>query len=434
MLYIKGARLVNPDADAGLKNGFYDIYIRDGRVEKLISAEDRKETLAGLPKETKVVDAEGKMAGPGLVDVHVHFRDPGQTAKEDIHTGALAAAAGGFTSVVMMANTKPTVSTPETLQYVLERASKEKIHVLASATVTMNMQGKVMTDMSVLSEMGAAGFTDDGVPVMDEQIMRNALKMSAKLKKPVSVHEENPAWIHESGVNAGPVAQALGLKGADREAEISMIERDIELVKECGGILDLQHISAAESVELIRRAKAAGLPVHAEATPHHFSLTEEIVLSLKTLAKMNPPLRTEEDRQAIIRGIQDGTLDMIATDHAPHTREEKARPFTQAPSGIIGLETSLALGLTNLVRPGYITAETLMTRMSYAPAALYGLDAGSVHEGGPADLVIFDPEEEYEPLRFKSKAENTPFAGQKLKGRVKMTVCGGEIVYNSEEG
>ena len=429
MILLKGGTIVNPEIR--LKNvrclsGAYDVLLDGDRVHSLFPAGDSYE----IPPECTVVDATGLFICPGLVDVHSHFRDPGQTAKEDIHTGSLAAAAGGYTSIIMMANTKPPVDSPEILREVLKKAALEKIHVYASACVTEGMQGKKMTNMSELSELGAVGFTDDGVPVLDERIQWEALRLSSRLKKPISVHEEDPRWIKQSGVNAGAVAEAIGLQGADREAEVSMVERDLNILRQTGGILNLQHISARESVNLIRQAKKKGLKVHAEATPHHFSLTEQAVLSARTLAKMNPPLRTEEDRMVIIEGIADGTLDLIATDHAPHTREEKDRPFTEAPSGIIGLETAFALAYTNLVLPGHVKLSRVIECMSTNPSELYHLPGGLIKEGGTADLMLFDPQEEYCPTTFYSKAQNTQFAGYKLKGRVKMTIVGGEIVFD----
>ena len=374
------------------------------------------------------IDLNGQFVVPGLVDVHVHFRDPGFTYKEDIHTGAHSAARGGFTSVVLMANTKPAVDHPETLAYVLEKGRETGIHVYTCANVTMGLQGKELTDMEGLSSLGAAGFTDDGIPLMDETLLREALRRAAKCGKPISLHEENPALITNNGVNAGKAAAHYHLGGSPREAEISMVERDLRIALEEEADLSIQHISTKEAVELVRQAKKKSGHIYAEATPHHFTLTEEAVISHGALAKMNPPLREEADRLAIIEGLQDGTIDMIATDHAPHSTEEKERPITEAPSGIIGLETALSLGIRELVNKGYLSMMELIGKMSLAPAKLYHLDAGYLNEGGPADLTVFDPRKEWTVENFVSKAANSPFIGERLPGVVSYTICGGKMI------
>ena len=423
MLLIKTIHVIDPASNT---DGIYDILIKDNKVNKIA-----KEIPMPTVSSTTVIDGEGLIAAPGLVDVHVHFRDPGFTAKEDIITGANAAKHGGFTTVVMMANTKPTIDNVETLDYVLKKGSSTGIHVEACGNVTFGMQGQKITNMTLLKAAGAVGFTDDGIPLLKEEIAKAAMKQTAKLQVPISFHEEDPRFIRNNGINHGKASEFFGIGGSDRQAEIAMIARDIELAKETGACIDIQHISSKEGVELVRKAKAMGLDVHAEATPHHFSLTEEAAIQYGTLAKMNPPLREEEDRLAIIEGLQDNTIDMIATDHAPHTKEEKERDITKAPSGIIGLETSLALGITNLVNPGYLTMTQLITRMSTGPAKVYHLNAGKLMEGGNADLVIFDPKADYIPDTYASKASNTPFTGHPLKGLVKYTICGGHIVYQA---
>lgn len=381
-----------------------------------------------------IIDAKGNYVLPGLVDVHVHFRDPGFTYKEDIETGAKAAAKGGITSVVLMANTKPVVDNVETLKYVLTKGAETKIHVHTCAAITKDLKGGELTNMPELLKEGAVGFTDDGIPILDETLLRQAMTEAAKLQVPVSLHEENPKYIENNGVNAGGVAAThFNIGGSDRMAEISMIERDIQIALETGAVLNVQHISTKEGVELVRQGKKKGNNIHAEATPHHFTLTEEAVVAHGTLAKMNPPLRTEEDRQAIIRGLKDGTIDLIATDHAPHSEEEKAKEITQAPSGIIGLETALPLAITNLVREGHLTMEQLVDRMSYAPAMLYGLEAGFLEVGGPADLVIVDDKKQHTVGNYASKSCNSPFTGEQLYGTILYTIAGGEIAYEREE-
>lgn len=424
MLYLKNGYLIDPASDT---EGYRDILIKDGKILHILP--QGSAVGEATSEMTKVIDLNGQYVIPGLVDVHVHFRDPGFTYKEDIYTGAEAAARGGFTSVVLMANTKPPVDNPETLSYVLEKGRKTGIHVYSCANVTRGMRGQELTDMEELSELGAAGFTDDGVPLLDGQLLRAALRRAARLRKPVSLHEENPALIRNNGVHAGRAAEYFGIEGSPREAEISMVERDLEIAVTEEADLSIQHISTKEAVELVRRAKRRSGHIFAEATPHHFTLTQEAVIRHGTLAKMNPPLREEADRLAIIEGLKDGTIDMIATDHAPHSAEEKARRITEAPSGIIGLETALSLGIRELVNQGHLSLMQLIRKMSYAPAKLYRLDAGYVAEGGPADLTVFDPRQEWTAEKFKSKAANTPFMGEIMPGVVRYTICGGRIIY-----
>ena len=429
--------------------GIRDVLVCEGKVVKIaegISVED-VDRLVGAGthsmcgsdaqkqedcSEVRVIDAAGMVMAPGLVDVHVHFRDPGFTHKEDILTGAQAAVKGGFTSIVLMANTKPTVDSVETLRYVMEKGKETGIRIETCANVTLGMQGKELTDMDALSEAGAVGFTDDGVPLLDEQIVKQAMEIAARLGKPLSFHEENPAFIQNNGVNAGKASAFYGIGGSDRQAEIDMVRRDLELAEGTGADVSIQHISTKEAVELVRQAKKMNPHVHAEATPHHFTLTEEAVITHGTLAKMNPPLREEEDRLAIIKGLQDGTIDMIATDHAPHSTEEKSKPITEAPSGIIGLETSLSLGIRELVDKGYLSMVELMERMALNPARLYQLDAGYLAEGGPADMVIFDKDALWKVDKYASKSSNSPFTGMELPGVVCYTICNGKVVYEKE--
>lgn len=419
MLGIRGARVLDPVSG---RDEELNLLIEDGKIVSVDTAWDERDGI-------EILDAAGLVLAPGLVDVHVHFRDPGFTYKEDIESGARAAARGGFTTVVCMANTKPAVDNPETLRQVLEKGAGTGIHVKTCACVTKGMQGKELTDMEELCSLGAAGFTDDGIPIMDGELLRQAMERAAKLHVPVSLHEEDPAFIENSGINQGAAAEKLGIGGASAQAEVCLVERDCLLAEETGARVNIQHISAAGSVEAVRQAKAGGAAVTAEAAPHHFTLTEEAVLTWGTCAKMNPPLRTEEDRQAVILGLKDGTIDIIATDHAPHSQEEKARSFTEAPSGIIGLETALALGVTELVKPGHLTLMELMEKMSRNPARLYGFDYPGIVPGAPADLVIFDENELWTVDTFVSKAVNSPFRGRTLQGKVRYTICRGEIVY-----
>jgi dihydroorotase len=422
MLLIKNGYMIDPKSGV---EGNYDILSEDGRITKIAECID-------APEGCEVIDAEGLTVGPGLVDVHVHFRDPGFTSKEDIITGANAAKAGGFTTVVMMANTRPTIDSVDTLAYCLEKGAATGIHVTSCANVTCGMMGEILTNMEKLVRAGAVGFTDDGIPLRNPEIVKEAMIRTRDLGVPISFHEEDPDYIENNGINHGKASEYYHIGGSDRMAEIVMVERDLGLALETGASIEIQHISTKEAVELVRKAKAKAAlgNIHAEATPHHFSLTEEAAIRYGSYAKMNPPLREEADRMAIIEGLADGTIDIIATDHAPHTTaEKKERKLTEAPSGIIGLETSLALGITELVHKGYLSMRTLLERMSCAPASMYHFDAGYIAEGGPCDLVIFDENEKFTAGGYASKAENSPFTGMELTGRVHMTICGGKVVY-----
>lgn len=314
----------------------------------------------------------------------------------------------------------------------LEKGKNTDIHVLSCANVTIGMQGRELTPMEELVETGAAGFTDDGIPLMDEKLVRQAMERAAALDMPISFHEEDPGLISENGINRGRASEHYGIGGSPREAESRLVERDLQLALETGAHINIQHISTREAVELVRKARKKGGNIHAEATPHHFSLTEEDAIRYGALAKMNPPLREEADRLAIIQGLADGTIDLIATDHAPHTAEEKARSIIKAPSGIIGLETALPLAVTFLVQAGYLTLCQLLRLMSTNPAGLYHLDAGYVAENGPADLVLIDTAAEVIPGNYVSRSSNSPFTGWHLYGKVVMTISSGKIVYSED--
>lgn len=429
MILIKNGRVVDPVTGT---DEVKDVLL-DGsqivKVEKEIQLDESGNTLNG--KEVEIIDATGLVVAPGLVDTHVHFRDPGFTYKEDIETGAKAAAHGGFTTVVCMANTKPAVDNLETLRYIQEKGEKTGIHVLQAATVTKELKGGELVDMDALAQAGAAGFTDDGIPIMDEKILVAAMEKAKELDLPISLHEEDPAFIVKPGVHQGKVSEQLNYGGASRTAEDVMVARDCMLALHTGASVCIQHISSGNSVELVRMAKKLGADIHAEATPHHFTLTEDAVLKYGTLARMNPPLRTEEDRVKIIEGLKDGTIDMIVTDHAPHSAEEKAKPMDQAPSGITGIETSLALGIHSLVQPGHITLLELMALMSKNPSEFYRMVPGSVAENAPADLVIFGENETWIVDHYESKATNSPFTGWELPGKVHYTICAGKVVYQA---
>ncbi len=448
MLLIENGYVIDPKSG---REGYLDV-LTEGKKIKRIETGLRKKLLAkGIivpeaagkqPGTSRVIEAAGKQPGicqvidatglvvaPGLVDVHVHFREPGFTHKEDIETGAKSAARGGFTTVVLMANVKPRVDNVETLQYILERGKAADIHVETCANVTMGMQGKELVDMKTLAAAGAVGFTDDGVPIMDVELVKAAMEQVKALDMPISFHEEDPALITNNGINRGKASEFFGIGGSPREAEITLVERDLQLALETGACINIQHISTKEAVELVRQAKKSGKNVHAEATPHHFTLTEEAAIKYGTLAKMNPPLREEADRLAVIEGLKDGTIDLIATDHAPHTMEEKSKPITEAPSGITGLETALPLAITSLVKEGHLTLKEVLEKMCWNPADMYHLNAGYLAEDGPADLILIDKDATQVFTEYASKAINTPFTGWELQGVVKQTICDGRVIY-----
>ena len=400
-----------------------DIYCEDGIIKQIgVNLDD---------EDAEVIDATGLIVAPGLIDGHVHFRDPGLTYKEDIYTGAAAAKKGGFTTVIMMANTKPPIDTVETLKYCLDKCKETDINVLSAACITKGMQGKELTDFEGLLNAGATGLTDDGLPILDTDTVKDAMIKARELGTILSFHEENPAFINNNGVNHGKASEHYGIGGSDRQAEIDMIDRDIKLAIETGASINVQHISSKEGVELVRNGKKQSPGIHAEATPHHFTLTEEACIKHGTLAKMNPPLRTEEDRKAIVQGLKDGTIDMIATDHAPHSDEEKAKAITEAPSGIIGLETSLSLAITTLVHKEGLPLPLVIGRMTKGPADAYGLKTGVIKEGYPADFCIFSETEQTTFDSFISKANNSPFTGETLDGKIHYTIAGGNVVWKA---
>lgn len=422
MLLIKNGRVIDP------KSGFDQIadVLVDGK--KVVKIGQNLDQTAD-----QVLDATGLVVAPGLVDIHVHFREPGQTHKEDIHTGALAAAAGGVTTVVMMANTNPTISDIATLKEVLASAAKEAIHIYTNATVTKNFDGQNLTDFKALLEAGAVSLSDDGIPLKSTKVVREALELAKANRTFIALHEEDPELNGILGFNENIAHEEFGFCGATGVAEYSMIARDAMIAHATQAHLHIQHLSKAESVKVVEFAQGLGAPVTAEAAPQHFSKTEDLLLVKGAMAKMNPPLRTGSDRLAVIEGLKSGVISVIATDHAPHHADEKAvADITKAPSGMTGLETSLSLGLTNLVETGDLSLSDFLAKMTSNPAALYDFDAGYLAENGPADIVIFaDREDRIVSDQFASKASNSPFIGESLKGVVKYTICDGQIIYQA---
>lgn len=422
MLLIKNGRVMDPKS--GLDQ-VCDVLVEGKNIVKI--GQNLEET------DAQVLDASGLVVAPGLVDIHVHFREPGQTHKEDIHTGALAAAAGGFTTVVMMANTNPTISTVETLQEVLESASRENIHIKSVATITENFDGQHLTDFKALLAAGAVGFSDDGIPLESSKVLREALIEARKNKTFICLHEEDPGLNGILGFNEHIAKEHFNFCGATGVAEYSMIARDVMIAYDAKAHVHIQHLSKAESVKVVEFAQKLGAQVTAEAAPQHFSKTEALLLTKGSSAKMNPPLRLESDRLGVIEGLKSGVISVIATDHAPHHADEKnVADITKAPSGMTGLETSLSLGLTYLVEAGHLSLMELLEKMTVNPASLYDFNAGFLAEAGPADITIFDPNaDRLVSDHFASKAANSPFVGEELKGQVKYTICDGEIVFQA---
>ena len=414
---IKNATVVSP-ADGC--SGRMDIKIENGKIAAV------GENLSG---DTEI-NAEGLYAIPGLVDMHVHLRDPGQTAKEDIFTGCCAAAAGGVTSLLAMPNTNPTIDCGEVVRYVREKAKDAKARVYVTASITKGLQSKEPTDLAELKEAGAVGLSDDGRPVVNTAFLRSAMKRAPQYGMTVVAHCEDLFLAEGGKINEGEISAQLGVKGIPAAAEDCGTAREIALAAAEDVPIHICHVSTATSVALIRDAKRRGVKVTAETAPHYFSLTEKELLRRDADYRMNPPLRTEKDVQAIIEGLRDGTLDAIATDHAPHTPAEKA-DFEEAPNGSVGMESSLAVGITYLVKTGILTFDELVEKMSVNPARILGIDAGTLRVGANADIALVDLNEEWtvDPDKLHGKSKNTPFKGMTLTGKVKKTILGGKIVF-----
>lgn len=419
MILIKNGRVIDPESQ---RDEILDIIIKDGLIHRMGKYQSGDEFR-------RIIDVKGMVVAPGFVDTHVHFRDPGLTHKEDLESGAAAAVRGGYTTVIAMANTKPPADSPGVLEDILRRGERLPVRLYQVGAITKGMAGQELVDMPALQSAGAIGFSDDGLPILDTKTAVSAMEQARALGAVLSFHEEDPALIEMSGINKGEISKKLNMGGAPNVAEDVLVARDCMLALATGARINIQHVSSGNSVDIIRLAKSMGADVWAEVTPHHFSLNEQAVIAHGSNAKMNPPLRTEADRYKLIEGLKDGTLSIIATDHAPHTAQEKALELKNAPSGIIGLETALALGVTNLVRRGHLSINDLIERMTLSPARLYDLDAGRITRGGPADLAIFNPDESFVAGNYASKGENSPFTGMTLFGKMYMTICRGEIVF-----
>ena len=420
-LLIQHGRVVHPVTGAVM---LQDLLVEDGKISLL---------ERGLPPEAdQIIEATGLVVCPGLVDMHVHLRDPGLTYKEDILTGCAAAARGGVTSVACMANTDPTVDCPEQVAYVLNRAKEAcGVQVYPIAALSVGLRGEELTDAEALKKAGAVALSDDGSNVDNANLMRDAMIRARRQQLPILCHCEDTSMVEGRAVNEGSVSRQLWLEGRPAIAEEIMVMRDAMLAEETGAHVHICHVSTAKSVDIIRRMKKRGAPITCETCPQYFTLTEDEVLTKGSLARVNPPLRTAKDVKGILAGLKDGTIDVIATDHAPHSAEEKARSLTRAPSGMIGLETSLAITLTALYHTKKMEMPDIIRRMTTNPADILHLPKGRMSLGVDADLTIFDPDEEWviDPEQFASKARNTPFAGTKVKGRVKYTIVGGRIIY-----
>jgi len=436
-LLITGGHVVDPLSGVDEAR---DVLLRDGRVAAVEMPGGLADAARSLAKENQM-DATGCVVAPGLIDIHVHLREPGQTHKETIRTGTAAAAAGGFTTVVAMPNTSPVNDTVETLRWMMNEARGSAVRLLVMPAATLGSLGVEITDYRALVLAGAVGFTDDGKPVLEDGAMRAALVAAARLGVPISQHAEDTRLTGGCSMNAGPVAFRLGLRGMPVEAEARIVERDLRLLREIERAeklrphLHVQHVSTAAALRAIRTAKAEGLHVTCEAAPHHFTLTDERVGDYDTNAKMNPPLRAEADRRAVVEALKDGTVDCIATDHAPHASHEKEVEFERAANGITGLETALGLALRVLGKENGMPMGRVIELMSARPAEVIGLgERGCLRVGSSADVTVFDAggEWSFRARESRSMSKNTPFDGAAMLGRVRATVCAGRVVYRKE--
>ena len=406
-----------------------DLFIEDGVIK------EKGPSLDLSVQPDKVIDAQGCYVMPGLIDLHVHLRDPGLTHKEDVASGSRAAARGGFTTILAMPNTKPVIDSPDRVLYVTNKAKElAPVHVLQIGAVTKQQKGEELADIEGMIQAGIPAISEDGKSVMNVKLYKEAMEIAASHNIPVFAHCEDQNLVNGGCVNEDQHSREQGLPGISNAVEDVIAARDIVLAKETGARLHLCHCSTEDSVEMIRLAKEEGIPVTGEVCPHHFTLTSDDMVPGDTNFKMNPPLRTPKDRQALLNGLKNDIIDVISTDHAPHSREEKQQSMQKAPFGIVGLETSVALTITELVDKGVITPMQMAEKMSYNPARIIGSDRGTLDIGKPGDVTVIDPNREYiiDSMTFLSKGKNTPFNGWKVKGLVKATICDGKVVYQSE--
>ncbi|MDQ0059429.1 dihydroorotase [Paenibacillus harenae] len=404
------------------------VRVENGKIEQIVDGAQVPDTGSA-----EVIDAKGKLVSAGLIDMHVHLRDPGFEYKEDIATGTRSAAKGGFTTIACMPNTRPVTDTPETVQYITNKAKREGVvNVLPYASITKNELGRELTDFAALKEAGAIGFTDDGVGVQNAQMMKNAMALAQSMNMPIIAHCEDDTLVEGAWASEGEFSRKHGLKGIPNESEAIHVGRDVLLAEATGVHYHVCHVSTEQSVRLIRLAKQIGVRVTAEVCPHHLILSDEDIPGVDDANwKMNPPLRTPRDVKAVIEALEDGTIDMVVTDHAPHSAEEKARPVQLAPFGIVGFETAFPLLYTKFVQTGKWTLGFLLKRMTSDPARVFGLESGRLEQGAPADITIIDldSEREVDPSTFASKSNNTPFGGWKLSGWPVATIVGGKVAW-----
>jgi dihydroorotase len=419
-LLIQNGRVIDPAQNL---DRVANLLVVDGRIAAYDAQPTGGETL---------IDAAGRIVSPGLIDMHVHLREPGFEEDETIETGTAAAVAGGFTSIACIPNTDPPIDSQATVEFIRERAQRaDHCNVLVTACVSKNREGKELAEIGRLVEAGAVAFTDDGAPVSDSELMRRAFEYCLMFDKPVLNHAEIRELTRHGMMHEGLTSLVLGLPSIPAAAEDVMISRDIALAEATGGRLHIMHISTANGIEILRRAKSRGVRVTAEATPHHFTLTDESLRTFDTNFKMNPPLRGREDVAAVVAGLADGTIDAVVSDHAPHALEKKLQEFDQAPFGIVGLETSLGLVTTRLIEPGHLDWPAAIRKMSLNPARILGIPKGTLQIGAEADITIIDPKTRWtvDPTQFHSKSRNTPFAGWELTGRADVVIVGGRVKF-----
>ncbi len=424
---IKNGQVIDP---ANQLDGSFDILINNGKIEAI---EPQGKISGSKLKDVPVIDAKNCVVAPGFCDMHVHFREPGHEYKETIETGSASAAAGGFSTVAVMPNTSPVNDNRSITELIFSQAKKTNlVNVLPIGAITKGLKGESLSDMGELKEAGCIGYSDDGRPVMDSELMRRAFEYSRMFGLPCIQHSEILDLTQGGCMNEGIISTELGLKGMPVEAEDIMVFRDICLLRKTGGRLHVAHISSGGAVELVRQAKAKGLPVTCEVAPHHFTLTEEACRNYDTNAKMSPPLRTHEDLELIKEGLRDGTIDIIATDHAPHDLADKQMVFSKACFGIVGLETALPLTL-KMVDEKVITLQKAVDLLTQQPCRLFNLNKGNLGVGKDADIVIFNPKTQYtiEPEKFKSRSKNSPYKGWKVRGKVLHTLVAGKTVYSA---